>query len=197
MAVSQLEVNFTRLLARCEGMAAEKKFSDWRLDKYLDSLDDWLVQLSNIPLPTAGGAAESASGGGVIRPPPDMIAAYKKKVEFLRNLASTEKLTKAGDKALASGQLLGAGQTGPTQATVADRTVGKTSELQLAAQGRLDQDLREELFGDAKKEEEKQLVGGKDEKDAKSDKRPGMTTEDLDQVMQHHKHAQVNKMTTI
>lgn len=196
MAVSQLEVNFTRLLARCEGMAAEKKFSDWRLDKYLDALDDWLVQLSNIPLPTEP-TEGGGGGGGVIRPPPDVITAYKKKVEFLRNLATTEKLTKAGDKAFATGQLLGGGQTGPTQASIADKTVGKTSELQLAAQGRLDHDLREELFGEGEKEGKERGEEKKDEdgenakgKDNKADKRAGMTTEDLDQVMQHHKSAQ-------
>ena len=195
MAVSQLEVNFTRLLARCEGMAAEKKFSDWRLDKYLDALDDWLVQLSNIPLPPDAGDGNTGANG-VIRPPPDVITAYKKKVEFLRNLSATEKLTKAGDKALATGQLLGGGQTGPTQATVADKSVGKTSELQLAAQGRLDQDLREELFGDAnrpesKKEDHEKANENTKAKESQNEKRGGMTTEDMDQVMQHHKNAQV------
>ena len=91
MSVSQLEVNFTRLLARCEGMAADKKFNDWRMDKYLSALDEWLVQLSNIPL-SGGGGGGGRGGGHVIRPPPDVIAAYKKKVEFLRNLATTEKV---------------------------------------------------------------------------------------------------------
>jgi len=189
MSVSQLEVNFTRLLARCEGMAAEKKFSDWRMDKYLNALDEWLVQVSNIPLAASdegGGGGGGGGGSRVIRPPPDIIAAYKKKVEFLRNLATTEKLTKVGEKAFASSQLLGGGQTGPTQASIADKNVGKTSELKLAAQGRLDQNLREELFGGEEgggEEEEK-------EKEQKNGKNSGMTTEDLDQVMQHHRNAQ-------
>ena len=196
MSVSQLEVNFTRLLARCEGMAAEKKFSDWRMDKYLNALDEWLVQLSNIPL---AAPADGKSGGGgrhVIRPPPDVITAYKKKVEFLRNLATTEKLTKAGERAFASSQLLGGGQTGPTQASIADKNVGKTSELKLAAQGRLDQDLREELFGaeEGGGEEKNKDKGDEDKKkgnETKSGKNAGMTTEDMDQVMQHHRSAQV------
>jgi len=212
MIVSQLEVNFTRLLARCEGMAAEKKFSDWRLDKYLAALDEWLVQLSNIPLNAAAAAAvgsdaaaNAAASQQIARPPPDVIAAYKKKVEFLRNLAATENLTKAGAKAVASSQLLGGGQAGPTRASVADPTVGKTSELQLAAKGRLDRDLRDELFGesggeggggggddkrDGREGKTAEEQPGKRKADGKADQRTGMTTEDMDQVMQHHKNAQ-------
>jgi SNARE protein 1 len=182
MAVSQLEVNFTRLLARCEGMAADKKFLDWRLDKYLIALDEMLVQLSNIP----------PSNSTVTRPPPDMIAAYKKKVDFLKNLLTTEKLTNAGEKAVLSSQLLGGSHTGPLQATAADQTLGKTTELQLAAKARVTHELREELLGN--RSEQSDTDSKPDEGETKSGaslEKSGMTSEDLDQVMQHHRNAQV------
>lgn len=117
----------------------------------------------------------------------ELIASYKKKIEFLKNLTATEKLTKAGAKALTSSQLLGVGQMGPTQATTADKSVGKTSELQLAAKGRLDTNLRDELFGDKKVEDE---IGPAQSKETKKETKSGMTSEDFDQVVQHHKQTQ-------
>ena len=49
MAASKLEINFRRLLERCEAMAAEfqdnKENVSWRLEKVGGIFDQWVIEL--------------------------------------------------------------------------------------------------------------------------------------------------------
>ena len=41
---TKTEINFVRLLGRCEAMAAEKKFDEWRLEKVIILPIYWIQQ---------------------------------------------------------------------------------------------------------------------------------------------------------
>ncbi|XP_064475018.1 vesicle transport protein USE1-like isoform X2 [Ornithodoros turicata] len=119
--VSRLELNFCRLLERCESIADDRKSNDWRLEKYLQSLEDMLVELGKI---------------NTCQPSKDDLLAYSKKVEFLKDLISKDKAQKGPEKKLNHEQLL-----------LAQAPDNKTSEIKLKRQTRINRDAREELFG--------------------------------------------------
>ncbi|KAI1883326.1 hypothetical protein AGOR_G00244040 [Albula goreensis] len=94
MAPSRLEVNFTRLLSRCESIALQKRGeTEWRLEKYVAALEDMLV-----------GLKKSSS-----KPAAEVLKDYSRKVDFLKGLLEVEKLPSPGEKA-PSNQLLDPGQ---------------------------------------------------------------------------------------
>uniref|UniRef100_A0A1B6EF38 Vesicle transport protein USE1 n=1 Tax=Clastoptera arizonana TaxID=38151 RepID=A0A1B6EF38_9HEMI len=79
---SRLEINITRLLSKCESMAKDSSIApedqDWRLEKFLITLDSMIKDLQKSPNP----------------PSKDTISKYIRKVEFLKGLLETKKYSK-------------------------------------------------------------------------------------------------------
>ncbi|CAG08021.1 unnamed protein product, partial [Tetraodon nigroviridis] len=74
---SRLEINFIRLLSRCESIASEKRGeTEWRLEKFVAALEEMLVALR-----------KSHS-----KPTAEVLTEYTRKVDFLKGLLEAEKL---------------------------------------------------------------------------------------------------------
>ncbi|MBN3274291.1 USE1 protein, partial [Polyodon spathula] len=164
MALSRLEINFIRLLSRCESMASEKRGeAEWRLEKYVRALEEMLAALK-----------KSTS-----KPVPEALTDYTRKVEFLKGLLEAEKLSSPTEKALAN-QLLAPGRT-PT--TGKERTsASKTIHLRTSA--RCTGEMRNELLGtvcDGDAELRNRRGTALDEKQSATE---------LDTVLQHHHNIQ-------
>ncbi|XP_033903689.2 vesicle transport protein USE1-like isoform X1 [Acipenser ruthenus] len=167
MAPSRLEINFIRLLSRCESMASEKRGdTEWRLEKYVSALEEMLAALK-----------KSTS-----KPVPEALTDYTRKVEFLKGLLEAEKLTSPTEKALAN-QFLAPGRT-PT--TGNERTsASKTVHLQTKA--RCTGEMRNELLG---------TTSNTGAGDAELRNRRGTALDErqsateLDTVLQHHHNIQ-------
>uniref|UniRef100_A0A673HXJ6 Vesicle transport protein USE1 n=1 Tax=Sinocyclocheilus rhinocerous TaxID=307959 RepID=A0A673HXJ6_9TELE len=134
MATSRLEINFIRLLSRCESLASEKRNeTEWRLEKYVGALEEMLVALKKSPS----------------KPTPEILTDYNRKVDFLKGLLEADKLPSPAEKSLAN-QFLAPGRT-PTissERTPASKTVHIQSKARCAGEMRkelmssLDTDLR-------------------------------------------------------
>ncbi|XP_016130080.1 vesicle transport protein USE1-like isoform X1 [Sinocyclocheilus grahami] len=122
MATSRLEINFIRLLSRCESLASEKRNeTDWRLEKYVGALEEMLVALKKSPS----------------KPTPEILTDYNRKVDFLKGLLEADKLPSPAEKSLAN-QFLAPGRT-PTissERTPASKTVHIQSKARCAGEMR-------------------------------------------------------------
>ncbi|XP_067133069.1 vesicle transport protein USE1 isoform X1 [Centruroides vittatus] len=121
--ISRLEVNFCRLLERCESMVSDRVSGDWRLEKYVAALEKKLTELKNI---------------NTCQPSVEMLAEYEKKVKFLKGIVEAEKLPTASEKALAN-QFLSPGLSSSPKHN-------KSKELHLQTKARYLQEMREELL---------------------------------------------------
>ncbi|KAK7116664.1 vesicle transport protein USE1-like [Littorina saxatilis] len=119
---TRLEINFNRLLHRCEAMAAEKEQKNWRLEKYIGALQDQLADMKK---------AHS-------RPPQEALTEYHKKVELLKGLIELEKMPPGAEKALATERLQPV-TSGPNNAP--------SRQLQARAKVQGQEDMRQELLG--------------------------------------------------
>ncbi|KAK1805883.1 hypothetical protein P4O66_012925 [Electrophorus voltai] len=127
MATSRLEINFIRLLSRCESIASEKRGeTEWRLEKYVGALEEMLVALK-----------KSAS-----KPPPETLTDYTRKVDFLKGLIVAEKLSSPTEKALAN-QFLAPGRT----PTISSERMPATKTVHVQSKARCTGEMRSELFG--------------------------------------------------
>ncbi|XP_048509980.1 vesicle transport protein USE1 isoform X2 [Athalia rosae] len=86
---SRLEIDVRRLLARCELMAKDDQQSDWRLEKYILALDNLVKELQTLPN----------------KPSKDTIMEYARRVEFLKGVVSTAKLSNPVER-VAAAQML-------------------------------------------------------------------------------------------
>ncbi|XP_069505327.1 vesicle transport protein USE1 [Ambystoma mexicanum] len=167
MAGSRLELNFLRLLSRCETLASDsRERGEWRLEKYVGALEHMLTTLkkhSSIP------AIE-------------VMNEYSRKVDFLKGLLENEKLPTPTEKALAN-QFLAPGRT-PTTST--ERTAA-TKTVHLQAKARYTGEMRTELLGTAS-------MSANDAEALR--KRKGLVAEEkqsaseMDAVLQHHHNLQ-------
>ncbi|XP_023932348.1 vesicle transport protein USE1, partial [Lingula anatina] len=121
---SKVETNFMRLLSRCETMAAEKT-RDWRLEKYIDALQNQLGELRRSPS----------------KPNQEVLANYNRKVEFLRGLLEAETMLTSTDKAAATQKL------NPGRNSSHNCSTPQTKELHLQAKARYESEMRDELLG--------------------------------------------------
>ncbi|XP_038628701.1 vesicle transport protein USE1 [Tachyglossus aculeatus] len=168
MGSTRLELNLTRLLARCEALAAEKRDpSEWRLEKYVDALEDMLC------------AVKQRSS----KPGCEMLNEYSRKVEFLKGMLRVEKLPSSSEKALAN-QFLAPGRT----PTTAKERVSATKTVHLQTKARYTTEMKSELLGmvsssrDAKERSLRKRIGvGPEEKQSASE---------LDAMLQHHHNVQ-------
>uniref|UniRef100_A0A096M7K7 Vesicle transport protein USE1 n=1 Tax=Poecilia formosa TaxID=48698 RepID=A0A096M7K7_POEFO len=126
---SRLEINFIRLLSRCETMASEKRGeAEWRLEKYVAALVDMLVALRKSPS----------------KPTQEILTEYTRKVDFLKGLLEAEKLTSPTEKALAN-QFLAPGRT----PTIANERMPATKTVHIQSKARCTGEMRDELLGTA------------------------------------------------
>ncbi|KAB5559051.1 hypothetical protein PHYPO_G00024400 [Pangasianodon hypophthalmus] len=164
MAASRLEINFIRLLSRCEAIASEKRGeTEWRLEKYVGALEDMLVALRKSPgKPTA-----------------EILTDYTRKVDFLKGLIEAEKLPSPSEKALAN-QLLAPGRT----PTISSERMSATKTVHMQSKARCTGEMRSELFSSAASS-----AGAETELRHRSRSVPVDECEsaaELDAVLQHH-----------
>ncbi|KAM4708913.1 vesicle transport protein USE1 [Discoglossus pictus] len=169
MAGSRLEINFVRLLSRCEAMASEKREEgEWRLEKFVAALEEMLASIRK----------------DTRKPAPELLMEYSRKVEFLKGLLETEKLSSPTEKALAN-QFLAPGRT----PTISKERTPVTKTVHLQTQARYTGEMRSELLGKA-------AVSPSDFDDSYPRKRKGSVSDDkqsaaeLDAVLQHHHNMQ-------
>ncbi|KAK0149859.1 Vesicle transport protein USE1 [Merluccius polli] len=163
MASSRLEINFIRLLSRCESIAAEKRGeAEWRLEKYVGALEDMLVALRKTPS----------------KPTQEVLTDYTRKVDFLKGILEAEKLPSATEKALAN-QFLAPGRT----PTIASERMPATKTVHMQTKARCTGEMRTELLGT-------DTSGTGNSTDLRNrrgvplDERQSAT--ELDEVLQHH-----------
>uniref|UniRef100_A0A7N8XTP4 Vesicle transport protein USE1 n=1 Tax=Mastacembelus armatus TaxID=205130 RepID=A0A7N8XTP4_9TELE len=124
---SRLEINFVRLLSRCESIASEKRGeAEWRLEKYVGALEEMLVALRKSPS----------------KPTSEVLTEYTRKVDFLKGLLEAEKLSSPTEKALAN-QLLAPGRT----PTIANERMPATKTVHMQTKARCTGEMRDELLG--------------------------------------------------
>ncbi|XP_062869049.1 vesicle transport protein USE1 [Trichomycterus rosablanca] len=170
MAASRLEINFIRLLSRCETLAAEKRSeSEWRLEKYVGALEEMLVALrKSLSKPTA-----------------EILTDYTRKVDFLKGLIEAEKLPSSTEKALAN-QFLAPGRT----PTISSERMVASKTVHMQSKARCTGEMRSELFNTAA------ASAGLSESDVRHRSRGGTSADgresaaELDAVLQHHHNAQ-------
>ncbi|XP_060073200.1 vesicle transport protein USE1-like [Ylistrum balloti] len=108
---TRLEINFNRLLTRCETMAKDKTAWDWRLEKFVTALQDQLSELKKSPC----------------RPSQETLNDYNKKVDFLKGIMEAEKLTY---KTATQGNGTGLGQRNPQDEEDIDSLIQHHHQMQ-------------------------------------------------------------------
>ncbi|ELT92025.1 hypothetical protein CAPTEDRAFT_205502 [Capitella teleta] len=159
---SRTETNFRRLLHRCEQMASERKFEDWRLEKYISTLQDFLIELRKL---SAG------------KPSAEAIAEYTKKVDFLKGLIETEKLPTVSEKVLAAEHLHPVVQSA---VHTSKKDASASQQLRLTSKARFEEEMRDELLG----------TSSKGDSELRNRKVQRSTEEDIDSVLKHHNEIQ-------
>ncbi|XP_078608776.1 vesicle transport protein USE1-like [Branchiostoma floridae x Branchiostoma japonicum] len=174
MAVSRLEINFRRLLGRCEEMAAERRTGDWRLEKYIEALQGQLSELNNLPSPG--------------KPTSDILKEYNKKVEFLKKYIEAEKLESPSERVLAT-ELMKPGQPSLEHYSTPSSQLSnrKTRELHARARSRYQRDMREELLGKTDNDNKSDAPDASGARWSRGGEEP---EEDLDTVLQRHQDMQ-------
>ncbi|CAL8308387.1 unnamed protein product [Lota lota] len=162
MASSRLEINFIRLLSRCESIAAEKRGeTEWRLEKYVGALEDMLVALRKTPS----------------KPTQEVLTEYTRKVDFLKGILDAEKLSSATEKALAN-QFLAPGRT----PTIANERMPASKTVHMQTKARCTGEMRNELLG--KQAANGACIPAVFLRGVPLDERQSAT--ELDAVLQHH-----------
>ncbi|XP_063770461.1 vesicle transport protein USE1 [Pseudophryne corroboree] len=169
MAKSRLELNFVRLLSRCEAMASERRHDgEWRLEKFVGALEDMLASLKK----------------DIRKPAPELVIEYSRKVDFLKGLLEAEKLSSPTEKALAN-QFLAPGRT----PTISKERTPVTKTVHLQTQARYTGEMRNELLEKATSSpyDSDHLYPRKRKSSVSDDKQ---SAAELDAVLQHHHNMQ-------
>ncbi|KAH3837427.1 vesicle transport protein USE1-like [Dreissena polymorpha] len=127
---TKLEINFTRLLNRCETIASQRDTWDWRLEKYVEALQDQLGEMKRLSRQPS-------------QPSQDIMLEYTRRVDFLKGLLAAEQKENISEKAYATERL----------APVSNVHKGSgiaPKEVHLSAMTRLQKDMRTELLGEDK-----------------------------------------------
>ncbi|XP_030583325.1 vesicle transport protein USE1 [Archocentrus centrarchus] len=162
---SRLEINFVRLLSRCESLASEKRGeTEWRLEKYVGALEEMLVALRKNPS----------------KPTPEVLTEYTRKVNFLKGILEAEKLSSPTEKALAN-QFLAPGRT----PTIANERMPATKTVHIQTKARCTGEMRDELLGTGSSGKDGDL---RNRRCLPLDER--QSAAELDAVLQHHHNLQ-------
>uniref|UniRef100_A0A3Q1HVF2 Vesicle transport protein USE1 n=1 Tax=Anabas testudineus TaxID=64144 RepID=A0A3Q1HVF2_ANATE len=158
---TRLEINFIRLLSRCESIASEKRGeAEWRLEKYVGALEEMLVALRKSPS----------------KPTAEVLTEYTRKVDFLKGLLEAEKLSSPTEKALAN-QFLAPGRT----PTIANERMPATKTVHMQTKARCTGEMRDELLGTLATDLRNRRGLPLDERQSAAE---------LDAVLQHHHNLQ-------
>ncbi|XP_054278139.1 vesicle transport protein USE1 [Macrosteles quadrilineatus] len=120
MGKSRLEINFRRLLSRCELMAKDNPSDDWRLETFIANLEEMLSEMDKSPN----------------APNKETLSSYVRRLEFLKGLMDTNTITNPIEKVFAAQHL------NPSPDSVSKETHQKTVT-------KYTRELRDELFGDS------------------------------------------------
>lgn len=166
MPSSRLEINFQRLLSRCETMAGEATKGGWRLEKYVCALQGMLDDLK-----------KSSSKPGL-----EVMQNYEKKVSYLKNFIQTEQLPSTTERAHQHEM------NAPARSIVLPDSkmsapLNSSKQLHRITMARYNREMRKELLG----EDDDFSSGGLRQRGLVDDH---STTEDLDAVLQHHRNLQ-------
>ncbi|CAB1323800.1 unnamed protein product, partial [Coregonus sp. 'balchen'] len=167
MASSRLEINFIRLLSRCESIASEKRVeTEWRLEKYVGALEEMLVALRKSPS----------------KPTVEVMTDYTRKVDFLKGLLEAEKLS-GTEKALAN-QFLAPGRT----PTIANERMPASKTVHMQTKARCTGEMRNELLGTGLSNKGNSETDLRNRRGLALDER--QSAAELDAVLQHHHNLQ-------
>ncbi|XP_053971659.1 vesicle transport protein USE1 [Hylaeus volcanicus] len=123
--MSREEINVRRLLARCELMAKDDPHKDWKLEKYILALDDMIKQLQTLPN----------------KPSKDTLMSYITRIDFLKGLINTTKLTNPVDRVVAVQML------SKNSVTFNDSlSPNITTQIHQKTSAKYNRELRNELF---------------------------------------------------
>lgn len=122
---TKLEINFKRLLSRCETIARNRDSWDWRFEKYIEALQEQLGDLKRVPS----------------KPAQEMIIEYSRRVDFLKGLLEAEQKQTTTERAVATEML--------APSTQPHKSSGPApKEVHLHAKSRLQTNMRAELLGE-------------------------------------------------
>ncbi|XP_028672140.1 vesicle transport protein USE1 isoform X1 [Erpetoichthys calabaricus] len=190
MASSRLEINFVRLMSRCESIASEKRSeTEWRLEKYVAALEEMLLALKKSSRYDHSCSDVLVSFPFCVlqrmnyKPVPEVLTDYTRKVDFLKGLLEAEKLVSPTEKALAN-QFLAPGRN-PTMASEKTLT-SKTVHLQTKA--RCTGEMRNELLGMATSAADIKETDLRNRRGVVLDEK--QSTADLDMVLKQHQNTQ-------
>ncbi|XP_060934263.1 vesicle transport protein USE1 [Limanda limanda] len=165
---SRLEINFIRLLSRCESIASEKRGEEeWRLEKYVGALEEMLVALRK----------------SLSKPTGEVLTDYSRKVDFLKGLLEAEKLSSPTEKALAN-QFLAPGR----MPTIANERMPATKTVHIQTKARCTGEMRNELLGTVSSGNGTSETDLRNRRGLPLDER--QSAAELDAVLQHHHNLQ-------
>lgn len=94
--IANLEINFQRLMSKCEELAADQKNNDWRFEKYVLSLEDLLKSLSKTAAKFVFFDKFSwftYKSSVFSKLPQHTLKEYSKRVEFLKEMSTSHNKT--------------------------------------------------------------------------------------------------------
>ncbi|XP_015584925.1 vesicle transport protein USE1 [Cephus cinctus] len=127
---SRLEINVRRLLNRCELMATEDPQNDWRLEKFIFHVEDMVKELQTLPN----------------KPSRDTMTEYIRRVDFLKGLVGTAKLSNPVERVTAA-QLL---SKSPITTTADSTGPNITTQIHQKITAKYNNELRADLFSSDK-----------------------------------------------
>ncbi|CAG0899970.1 unnamed protein product [Darwinula stevensoni] len=179
MVKSRLEINFRRLLVRCETLAASSDWKDtWRSQEYLNALTELLAEVKSAPNRVCEMRMKGThSPFPCSRPDPETLSDYQAKVDYLKRVVAAEKL--------GTGTVREGGGTGTLGLTAPSSQLQDplTRDLQHRVTSRVNEDVRRELFG----------RGEQASLEPRHRKGATATTTDFDALLQFH-HKQQEKV---
>ncbi|XP_056615025.1 vesicle transport protein USE1 [Triplophysa dalaica] len=168
MATSRLEINFIRLLSRCESLASEKRGeTEWRLEKYVGALEEMLVALKKSPS----------------KPMPEILTDYTRKVDFLKGLLEAERLPSPAEKSLAN-QFLAPGRT----PTISSERTPASKTVHIQSKARCAEEMKKELMSKGGSNSGSFDSDLRHRRSLPVDERQSAT--ELDAILQHHHNLQ-------
>uniref|UniRef100_A0A8C1F7E3 Vesicle transport protein USE1 n=1 Tax=Cyprinus carpio carpio TaxID=630221 RepID=A0A8C1F7E3_CYPCA len=161
MATSRLEINFIRLLSRCESLASESRNeTEWRLEKYVGALEEMLAALKKTPS----------------KPAAEILTDYNRKVDFLKGLLEADKLPSPAEKSLAN-QFLAPGRT----PTISSERTPASKTVHIQSKARCVGEMRKELMSSLETDLRHRKSVPVDEQQSAAE---------LDAILQHHNNLQ-------
>ncbi|XP_018047507.1 PREDICTED: vesicle transport protein USE1 isoform X1 [Atta colombica] len=123
--MTRLEINVKRLLTRCELIAKDDPHQDWKLEKYILSLDDMMNKLQTSPN----------------KPSKDTMMGYIKRINFLKGVINAMKLSNPVERVVAA-QLLSKN----SMSTNNSASTNITTQIHQKTVAKYNRELRAELF---------------------------------------------------